>query len=520
MSTWEPTRRLFLRRSAVLAAAGLTPWVLPSVTGVPAAADSPTPQPVGGEPWNGLTVLKVNGDGSWAGHMTRYCLSLVDVDPLAAAGHQSDWERDGRSRFTLRFEWASTNPGTNSRATTAWIYLRYTDGGGKIGSTEWMVPVNDAASGVATRAVHLDTDPMSGTIDVPLPAGPVEMYLYVEKTQGDVIVWSADSQGGAWGFVPKATAYARGRLGVLSPGIMVGYHVGRDQHSNCDDSWSPEGETCKTDAMGKRCAAVRIYSNRWELPATSVDRTINAGRLPMWSVKPPVGGWKAVADDTTSNPWLTEIVDALRAYNREIIFVFHHEPHDDVNGSTNTDFWYRQAVVRIKDRLVERRAHHSVGGNVFFGYAPTLWDAKKGNPIGSGDRFYPGDGVFDLFCPTSYNWYNWNIGDGTWYSFESVMWEAVALARRRGQKLFPSETGCHPAADGHDRNQWLRDARNYLKSNDDARSVFVGFIYFHVEFQDAGEWHDWTLFSADGHQGYADGFAKDPSFTSTPFSLR
>jgi hypothetical protein len=145
-------------------------------------------------------------------------------------------------------------------------------------------------------------------------------------------------------------------------------------------------------------------------------------------------------------------------------------------------------VVRIKDRLVERGAHNSVGGNVFFGYAPTLWDAKKGNPIGSNDRFYPGDGVFDLFCPTSYNWYNWNIGDGKWHTFESVMWEAADLARRRGQKLFPSETGCHPAADGFDRNQWLRDARIYMETNDWARSVIVGFVYFGVEFMDAGQW--------------------------------
>jgi hypothetical protein len=240
----------------------------------------------------------------------------------------------------------------------------------------------------------------------------------------------------------------------------------------------------------------------------------------MWSVKPPSGGWKAVGDDTVGNPWLTEIVDALRAYEREIILIFQHEPHDKVNGSTDTATTYRQAVLRIKSRLLERGAHHSVGGNVFFGYAPTLWDAKKGNPIGSADSFYPGDGVFDLFCPTSYNWYNWNIGDGHWHTFESVMTDAVALARRRGQKLFPSETGSHPTADGHDRNQWLRDAGNYLKNNPEARSVVVGFIYFHVKYMDAGQWHDWTLFDPDGHPGYRDAFAKDPYFTTSPFSLR
>jgi hypothetical protein len=100
------------------------------------------------------------------------------------------------------------------------------------------------------------------------------------------------------------------------------------------------------------------------------------------------------------------------------------------------------------------------------------------------------------------------------------MWEAVVLARQRGQKLFPSETGCHPGADGFDRNRWLRDAQNYLKTNNGARSVVVGFIYFHVEFMDAGEWHDWTLYNPDGQPGYHDGFASDPYFTSRPFSLR
>lgn len=518
----QPSRRAFLRQSGVLAAAAVTgaaPRNLRSLV-TAAAPGTPAQVPIGGEPWRGLTVLKVLGDDAWTGEMTRYCVSITDVDPLAAVNDQPDWERDGRSRITLRLEWASNNPDTNSRGTTAWIHIRRPDGGNRIGTADWTVNLNEAASGVATTTVHLDTDPMNGTIDVPLPAGQVEVYLYVEKKNADGLAWSADSRGGAWGRFPKSTTYARGVLGVLSPGCMIGYHVGRDPHSNCYLHWRPEGEQCKTDAMGKRCAAVRIYSDQWELPPTPVDRTINSGQLPLWSVKPPSGGWKAVAEDTVGTPWLTEIVDALRAYNREIIFIFHHEPHDDVNGSTNTDAWYRQAVIRIKNRLVERGAHHSVGGKVFFGYAPTLWDAKKGTPLGSGDRFYPGDGVFDLFCPTSYNWYNWNIGDGRWHSFESVMFEAVAMARRRGQKLFPSETGCHPSIDGYDRNQWLRDAHGYMETNSDARSVMVGFVYFGVEFQDAGEWHDWTLYDPDGHPGYMDGFAKDGYFTSRPFSLR
>ena len=523
MPSHDATRRAFLRRSGLLAAAavaGVVPGDLRAFVAAGAAPAPTTSAPIGGEPWNGLTVLRVNGDDVWSGQTTRYCVSIVDVDPLSDVGNQWDWQRDGRSRFTLRFEWASTHPQTNSRGTAAWIYLRTPDGGSKIGTAEWMVPLNEAASGLATTTVHLDTDPMNGSIDRPLPAGPVEIYLYVEKTAPDGLLWSADSRGTVWGRNPRSTAYARGQLGVLAPGIMVGYHLGRDPHSNCDNEWRPDGEICKTDAMGKRCAAVRIYSDTWEVPPTAVDRTINNGQLPMWSVKPPAGGWKAVAQDSVGNPWLTEICDALRAYDREIIMIFHHEPHDDVNGSTNTDAWYRQAVIRIKNRLVERGAHHSVGGKVFFGYAPTLWDAKKGNPIGSLDRFYPGDGVFDLFCPTSYNWYNWNIGDGRWHSFEDVMWEAVVLARQRGQKLFPSETGCHPGADGFDRNQWLRDAQNYLKTNNGARSVVVGFIYFHVEFMDAGEWHDWTLYNPDGQPGYHDGFAADPYFTSRPFSLR
>ncbi|HEY4410739.1 MAG TPA: hypothetical protein VGO87_12730 [Acidimicrobiia bacterium] len=526
MPSLPTSRRVFLRRSGMLAAAAVTGVASDLHLFLPAGADpapstAATSTPIGGEPWHGLTVLKVNGDDTWAGYMTRYCVSIVDVDPLAVTGDQWDWERDGRSRFSLRLEWASTNAQTNSRATTAWIQLRTPDGGGRIGSTEWKVPLGEAPDGVATTMVHLDTDPLNGSIDVPLPAGEVEIYLYVEKRAADgTISWSADSRGGFWGQFPKTTTYARGRLNVLSPGCMVGYHLGADPHGTCDNQWRPDGEACQTDVMGKRCAAVRIYSDGWEVPPTPVDRTINAGQLPMWSLKPPAGGWKAVAQDTTGNPWLTEIVDALRAYNREIIFIFHHEPHDDVDGSNNTDAWYRQAVIRIKNRLVERRAHVSAGGKVFFGYAPTLWDAKKGTPLGSNDRFYPGDGVFDLFCPTSYNWYNWNIGDGKWHSFEDVMWEAVALARARGQKLFPSETGCHPGADGFDRNQWLRDARTYMKTNNDARSVMAGFIYFHVRFMDAGQWHDWTLYNPDGQPGYQDGFAKDSFFTSTPFSLR
>ena len=518
------SRREFLWRSGLLAAAGAAPWLLRPMAGKAAAAEpAPGPPsltvPIEGEPWQGLTVLKIRGDGPWAGAMTRYCVSITDVDPITATGNQPEHQRDGRSRIILRFEWNSTNSGTNSRATGAWIYLRHRNGGGKIGTTEWMVPINEAPYGGVVRTIHLDTDPMNGTIDSPLPAGLVEMYLYVEKKTEGIVRWSADSRGGVWGQYPKATSYARGTLGVLSPGVMIGYHVGRDPHSNCDDRWSPEGETCKTDEMGKRCAAVRIYSPRWERPPDAFKRTMNLAKLPMWSVKPPSGGWKAVADNTVTNPTVNELVDAIKSYNKEVIFIFHHEPHDDVNGSTNTAAHYRRAVLRLKDALVRRGAHHSAGGKVHFAYGPTLWDAKKGTPMGSADAFYPGDGVFDIFAPTSYNWYDWNIGDGRWYSFANVMWEAVALARKRNQKLFPSETGSHPAKDGYDRNQWLREAGDYIRSDKDARSVFIGFVYFHVEYMDAGEWHDWTLSRWDGHWGYWDAFVQESVFTSTPFSL-
>jgi hypothetical protein len=212
------SRREFLWRSGLLVAAGAAPWALrPLGAGMAGAQTAPVPAPpstttpIEGEPWRGLTVVKVRGDGPWTGAMTRYCVSITDVDPITATGHQSEHQRDGRSRITLRFEWNSTNSGTNSRATAAWIYLRYPNGGGKIGTTEWMVPINEAPYGGVIRTIHLDTDPMNGTIDVPLPAGLVEMYLYVEKKTDGIIRWSADSRGGAWGSTrsPQLTPGAR-----------------------------------------------------------------------------------------------------------------------------------------------------------------------------------------------------------------------------------------------------------------------------------------------------------------------
>lgn len=87
-------------------------------------------------------------------------------------------------------------------------------------------------------------------------------------------------------------------------------------------------------------------------------------------------------------------------------------------------------------------------------------------------------------------------------------------------KLFPSETGCHPTSGRLSRDQWLREAAAYMKFNDEARSVFVGFIYFNVRYNDAHEWHDGSLYSGNGHSGYKDGFAVDPYYVSAPFSLR
>ena len=290
---------------------------------------------------------------------------------------------------------------------------------------------------------------------------------------------------------------------------MVGWHEAGDDP---DDLRLHERE------LGTRFALVRMYQ-QWQRPSRRVAEMINDGRLVLVSHKPPTtGGWAAVASGA-EDAMIRSLAEAYRAFGREVLFSFHHEPHDDASdvkgGAAGTTADYLAAWRRIRRIFDEARASHSAGGNVFFAYSATgSWalKARSGGPAGSGDPLYPGDDLIDVFAHDRYNWASCR-GDA-WEEFSAEWAPLVALAAAHGKPLLAAEFGS-PPADGA-RNDWFRRAAEWLRVDPLARKWFWGFAYFHT-LHDTCPW-DFLSHGDDGRLGWQDAF-RHGYFTGIPFSL-
>ena len=282
--------------------------------------------------------------------------------------------------------------------------------------------------------------------------------------------------------------------------VMVGWHEDGD---NVDLLRAHEAE------LGTRFALVRMYQ-QWQLPARKVASMINDGRLVLVSHKPPAGGWAAVASGA-EDPMIEALARAYKGFGREVLFSFHHEPHDDASdvkgGASGTAADYRAAWRRIRGIFDRAGASHSAGGNVFFAYSATgSWALKPADPL------YPGDDLVDVFAHDRYNWASCR-GDA-WEEFASEWAPLVALAAAHRKPLIAAEFGSPPA--GGARNDWFRRAADWMRTDPLARRWMWGVAYFH-SLHDTCPW-DFLNQADDGRLGWQDAF-RGPYFTGTPFSL-
>lgn len=207
-----------------------------------------------------------------------------------------------------------------------------------------------------------------------------------------------------------------------------------------------------------------------------------------------------------------------RGYGRQVIFSFHHEPHDDASdvksgGRYGTSARYKAAWRRIHDIFVKERAAASVGGNVYFAYIAAWNWMLRGNPPGSADAMYPGDDFVDLFAHDKYN--GASCQRTTWVEFEEMWSPILDLAAAHKKYLIPAEWGSPPA--GGRRNEWFRKAAHFMKTDPRARQWMLGFAYYH-SFHDNCHW-DFMNQGSDGKDGWKETFSKDPYFVGTPFAL-
>jgi hypothetical protein len=303
--------------------------------------------------------------------------------------------------------------------------------------------------------------------------------------------------------------------GVVTPARPAGGALMIGWHEHNDDV---DGLRASEAALGTRFALVRMYQ-QWQVPSRRIATMINEGRLVLVSHKPPtVGGWAAVASGVEDG-MIRSLATAYRNFGREVLFSFHHEPHDDASdvkgGSSGTAADYRAAWRRIRAIFDAEGASRAAGGNVFFAYSAVgSWalTAAPGGPPGSGDPLYPGDDLVDVFAHDRYNWASCRGDD--WEEFAPEWAPLVKLAAAHRKPLIAAEFGSPPAAGA--RNDWFRHAADWLRTDPLARQWMWGFAYFH-SLHDTCPW-DFLNQGDDGRLGWQDAF-RDPYFTGTPFSL-
>lgn len=301
-----------------------------------------------------------------------------------------------------------------------------------------------------------------------------------------------------------------GRTGPVEaadpPGVMVGWHEKGDDL---------EALRAHEAALGKRMAVVRLYQ-QWTMPGNKVDEVVAEGRLALVSHKPPPEiGWLRIALGLEDRV-IRDLAAKYRSYEREIVFIFHHEPHDDALDLKGGDYGlsanYVAAYRRIHDIFAAEGAHVSTGGNVSFGYSATTPWILEGDPAGSEDALYPGDAYVDVLAHDRYNWAS--CRDDAWEEFSENWAPVVRMAAAQGKPLIIGEFGS-PPADGR-RDQWFRNAADWMKQDPDARRWLIGFAYFHSLHSKC----PWDFMNQDdGRQGWIDAFSHDPHFLGTPFPL-
>jgi hypothetical protein len=270
-----------------------------------------------------------------------------------------------------------------------------------------------------------------------------------------------------------------------STGAMAGWWAASGYPGDFDDD---------EQALGKTFPVVRLYHQPGDWGDTSpyissdVDDAITDGRLVLSSHKEPgdANAWKDISDGRYDT-WIRNLADAYKDYNKEVVVILSHEPHDACSNlkhksvrGTSDDM--RNAFRRFTDLFEERGARAGYGGKIKMGYCAVWSRCRSGSPPGESDPCYPGDGAVDVICPDIYNWYEPHSSH--WEDFENEWKEPVDFAGRHDKPIIAGEIGCHASADGHSRSQWFRDMADWIQNDTTPNGTrvskyFLGFCYFH-----------------------------------------
>lgn len=184
-------------------------------------------------------------------------------------------------------------------------------------------------------------------------------------------------------------------------GCMLGWYDGSND--------VPES-LARASEMGTGWAVIRLYHAPKDFPSiksSSTQAIINSGAIPMVSHKPPHtgGSWIEIYRGDYSSEidaWVTYYKSLAPA---KVIFVFHHEPHDNATDLKPDKGLEGTASDFVKAyRYIAKKFRDANATNVFLGYSAVAntW-ATKGTPVGAGDTMWPGSDVVDVLCHDEYN---------------------------------------------------------------------------------------------------------------------
>lgn len=249
--------------------------------------------------------------------------------------------------------------------------------------------------------------------------------------------------------------------------------------------------------IGRRFAVDHRYY-RWDqtLPTKSEEASFQAGRLSLvsWKAMRIDGGlvpWSEIANGSHDD-WVVKQARRFRAFGSPIYLTFHHEPEDDEESGSASEFAaaFRHIVQVFREEHVR---------NVAFIWTMMSWtfDVRSGRDP---NDWYPGDRFVDIIGSDGYNWFPLKSG-APWESFRKVFTPTMRFAKGRGKPVFVVEFGVMEDPGDPDRKaDWYRRALATAKH----WPRLKGLIYFDV-VKDGYPWiTDSSTKALDGYSAMAD----------------
>ncbi|GAA0710939.1 DNRLRE domain-containing protein [Dactylosporangium roseum] len=262
--------------------------------------------------------------------------------------------------------------------------------------------------------------------------------------------------------------------------------------TRCGTSFAREGSETWTQGLAReeglfgKMGAVRFFHGglppAWPGPLDTGDRTL------VVSFKGNARDHAAGVHDAFMRQWF-----ASAPRDRDIYWVYYHEPEDNIRGGEFTAAEYRSAWQRLAGLA-------AAAGNPRLHATQVLMEWTVNPDSGRNWRdYYPGDGVLDVLAWDVYN-YDPTAAKGVYLAPATLVDRAVAANAAVGLPFGVAEMGSHVAAgdDGTGRAAWVRAMNAYLEQRGSLWNLWFDLNWSTGDYRlrDAGGVAAWRDFCA------------------------